>query len=325
MEFSEHQSEFVYEPAKPLGIELLDQSEDELDEMTALADAVQKLSWKDARSAFYFGGWLAIAPICGVLDWRPHIWVTAPAGAVKSWLAENVARPLLGDIALHTQGDTTEAGLHQCLGNDARPVVFDEFDSDNQRNEQRRENVLRFARSASSRTSARSYKGTPSGTAQSYTPQSCIVVFGVNVPNLKRADAERWTILEMKKLTGTDREKAHDDCGKLLNLSLHQDGFAERFRARLIRMAPTILANARAFGKVIRGQSLDQRIGDQFGALLAGFHSLVSDGTLTEQQAKDWLAEHKFDFSEHQPDAIDSDEQRALAVLLEAQIAAMKQ
>jgi nucleoid-associated protein YgaU len=29
-------------------------------------------------------GWIALAPICGAMRWRPHLWLTAAAGAGKA-------------------------------------------------------------------------------------------------------------------------------------------------------------------------------------------------------------------------------------------------
>ena len=73
-------------------------------------------------------GWVALAPTCGCLDWRPHIWLTGGAGTGKS-LIHRFISPLLHDMGVPVSGNTTEAGLRQTLKSDALPVVFDEAES----------------------------------------------------------------------------------------------------------------------------------------------------------------------------------------------------
>src|SRR3546814_8012987 len=75
-------------------------------------------------------GWIAIAVICGALNWRPHVWLTGSSGSGKSWLLDNVIRPLIGAIAVYCQSNSTEAGIRQTLATDARPVLFDEAESE---------------------------------------------------------------------------------------------------------------------------------------------------------------------------------------------------
>jgi hypothetical protein len=38
-----------------------------------LFELLRRFSWKNIDDAELVLGWLAIAPICGVLKWRPHI------------------------------------------------------------------------------------------------------------------------------------------------------------------------------------------------------------------------------------------------------------
>jgi putative DNA primase/helicase len=51
-------------------------------ELVAIA---RQFSWEktDASSAFLLG-WIVLAPVCGALDWRPHIWITGGAGTDKA-------------------------------------------------------------------------------------------------------------------------------------------------------------------------------------------------------------------------------------------------
>ena len=62
-------------------------------------------------SAHFLLGWLVLAPVCGALNWRPHIWLTGGAGTGKTTILKLFIRPLLGGVVQSATGGTTEAGL----------------------------------------------------------------------------------------------------------------------------------------------------------------------------------------------------------------------
>ena len=61
------------------------------------------------------------ATVCGALPWRPHLWVTSETGAGKTWVLDNLVRPVLAALALLAQGKTTEAGLRASSGSTRGP------------------------------------------------------------------------------------------------------------------------------------------------------------------------------------------------------------
>lgn len=44
----------------------------------------ERLLWERPIYATLLAGWCVVAPMCGALDWRPHIWVTSKAGGGKA-------------------------------------------------------------------------------------------------------------------------------------------------------------------------------------------------------------------------------------------------
>src|SRR3546814_6554229 len=93
-----------------------------------------------------------MAVICVALNWRPHVWLTGRSGSGKSWLLDNVIRPLIGAIAVYCQSNSTEAGIRQTLATDARPVLFDEAESEDAKAQVRIQQVLELAGQSSSET-----------------------------------------------------------------------------------------------------------------------------------------------------------------------------
>ena len=59
--------------------------------------------------------------------WRPLVSIIGPSDAGKSTLLQQVIVPVLGEWTIAADR-STEAGLRQAIGNDAAPVLVDEFD-----------------------------------------------------------------------------------------------------------------------------------------------------------------------------------------------------
>ena len=280
---------YLYEFESPLVVPLDDPMG--IDESRRFLALVDRLRWERPISGRLLSGWIAVAPICGALSWRPHIWITGPSGSGKTWVMDNLITPVLGAMCLHCQSNTTEAGLRQILGMDALPVVFDEAESDDQRGQARLANVLELVRQASSESGAPIIKGTVGGSAKIFRIRSCFAFSSVaGGPQLK-ADTSRVSILAIRSdIRGDAKERF---------LSLERDrtalltpDYINRIRARTIRMIPTIRESARVFAEVGSESSIfgSRRMGDQIGALLAGAWALWSDNVITPDEARDKLS-----------------------------------
>jgi hypothetical protein len=158
-----------------------------------LLKLVQKFKWRYPRDAYLLLGWLAIAPICGVLNWRPHIWVHGPAETGKSTL-HTLLKCCCSPLALSADGGSSEAGIRQTLGLDSLPVLIDEFESD----QATIKGILKLARTASSSDDPL-LRGTPEGRAQAFAARSTFAFFAVNPLGMSVADESRIVMLELMK------------------------------------------------------------------------------------------------------------------------------
>jgi putative DNA primase/helicase len=306
----------IYEGALEIPVD----SGDGADNRTAarLIELCEMLSWERPLYGKLLAGWLAIAPICGALVWRPHLWLTGPSGSGKSWSVANIISPIVGDSAIHVQGATTEAGLRQKIGSDALPVVFDEAESEDKRGQQRLEGVLELARQASSESKARITKGSAGGGAIDYMVRSCFLFASIGVAAVKKADVSRVTVLQLRKNNGPGSQE-HFEIVKALWLdTVQRKGFAEQIRARSLANAKTLRANAETFSSVAVEFTGDKRSADQLGTLLAGAFSLTSTRIATEEFANDWMA--KQDWTGFKAEEIDNDENQCLSHLFAASI-----
>lgn len=304
---------YIYEAAAPMSVEVDDSLG--VDDANKLLDIAELVNWEHDISARLFAGWCAVAPVCGALTWRPHVWLTGPAGSGKTWVMDKIARRLFGAVGLAVQSETTEAGLRQTLGQDARPVTFDEIEGEDERAQMRVQNVLALARQASSETGAVIIKGSALGVAKTYRIRSCFGFSSIGVGVDKYADVTRVTVLSV-----LDKNRVSGSKEKFKRLSGMVDetltaAYAQRFVARSIRLLPQIRANAATFAAAGAAVLGSQRVGDQVGALLAGCYSLFADDVIGADEARDWVAEQTWVEQRSVQDV--TDEQRCLQRILE--------
>lgn len=309
------QSWYFYENAKSIN----GPSDETLSDQVCaeLVKIARKFSWEktDASSAFLLG-WIVLAPVCGALDWRPHIWITGGAGTGKTTILKYFMRPLLGGICQSATGGTTEAGLRGTLKSDAIPVVFDEFEQNEARDKQTVQNVLSLARIASSE-GGKIYKGTTSGGANSFEIRSMFCVSSINVNLIQKADVDRFCVLGLIKDNNKKEDSWRSFEQRILKTCTDDNG--RRLVARTLKNIPVIRQNAKTFSTAL-GRKFGARFGDQNGTLLAGFFSLTPSGcevvsldvALAMVESMNWEAD--------KPDVDETDERKCLSHIIDSMV-----
>lgn len=277
-----------------------------------------ELNFERKINGHFLAGWCFLAPICSALDWRPHIWLTGERGTGKSWIQEYLVDPLVGSGAFRTQGSTTEAGIRQTLKQDGRSVIFDESESEDQTGRRRLQSVIELARQASSSSSSGIVKGSAGGEAQVFFVRSMFMFGSINVAITQASDESRITVLSLKKhnksVAETERFHAFD---KKVS-ALLTDELTSSIRARAYKMIPTIRHNAKVIARAIAEHLGSQRMGDQYGALLAGALAYMTNEEVTLDEAREYVS--KIDFSEAQESESVRDDERLLSIILESQV-----
>ena len=313
----EHRTHYVYE-ALPriktgLSTEMSTAQAHELHTLCTL------LNWENKSFGSFFAGWLVIAPVCGALTWRPHIWLTGGSGSGKSWVSQKVVMRVLGDIALSAQGETTAAGICQALGQDARPVVFDEAEGEYQRAAENLQSILALVRASSSDDSGNILKGGKDGAGISYATKSAFC-FGAIVPQIPQtADKNRIIVLALRESSRTeaDRRKFSEQIEPLSKRILTEE-FALGLRARTLRHFSTLQKNIAVFASVLADKLGSQRMADQYAPLAAGDYLLHTTKLVSKDEARAWIARQNWD--EPQEIANTRDELKLLAQIVESPI-----
>ncbi|TKV13238.1 bifunctional DNA primase/helicase [Citrobacter sp. wls619] len=262
-------SRFVYERAKALG----DISESAISDAEGqkILDTARLFRWERVVSADLLCGWLFLAPICGALNWRPHAWITGGAGSGKTSVMDKFVRILMPQGSpLFANGDSSEAGLRQALGSEARPLLIDETEADTQKAKAKIEQVIGLLRQSSSETVAKTYRGTVSGSHQAFALRAMACLSSIGVSLEQAQDIERVEVLHLRPKT----DRVNDTPWEILSGHLRELAadmhIGDRMMRRAIDMAGTINTAIEVFSRAAAVTLESQRNGDQIGALLAG-------------------------------------------------------
>ncbi len=289
-------------------------------EAGVIVSIANRFRWEVPASGTLLLGWVVLAPICGALRWRSHIWLTAGAGSGKSQILDRFVAPLLGDLSLVVVGATTEAGLRQTICSDAVPVVFDEAESNEKGDQQRMQAILSLARVASSESSAEMLKGSPSGDVSRYRVRSMFLMSSIATALKQGADKSRFAQLTLRSPTEMGKEERESHWQNLdRDLEHHvTPELARRLIARTVSLIPVIRQAVVVFSAAAARHFDSQRLGDQYGTLMAGAWSLLSNEVPTKEEAEHCIACH--DWESYSQSTEVPDEARCIQTILQRQV-----
>lgn len=311
--YREYKSKFVYQVANSAMIPGEDFATTE--EMSKFANALERLSWKKPSSPKLLLGWMMAANITGSLKWRPHIWITGPSGSGKSFVINSIIAKLFKGNTTEMLGTTTEAGIRQSLGFDARPMIFDELETDDERSSERVKNIIELCRQACSETDAQIIKGSAHGKSLAFSIRFAAVVSSIR-PNLQHEqDKNRFALLELirEKNDFTGETGIEKTFRKLLSKS-----FIEKFYSRSVHKLDLLLKNKEVIFNVMSSK-YNSRFADQYGTMIAGYFAAMQDSVVVLEEAT-WAIDHLIDLSDEADDTVygGADEDNLLSEVLES-------
>jgi putative DNA primase/helicase len=314
---SEIKSSFVYQMARPMPALSATPATDT--DGQYLLDVAKMARWQKPGSSLMLVGWAFLSPVCGSLKWRPHIWLTGPAGSGKSSIQSSFLNPLVRGIARSFQGDSTEPGIRQNLQADAIPVIIDEAEPNDEADRKRVAAILRMIRQASSESEAETAKGTVSGEGVHYHIRSMFCLASISTMLDKDSDLSRVTPLQLRgPAKSGDTEDHWPELEAELTKIDEDSTWPQRLLARALGMMPTILATVKVFTTVAAKKFGSQRRGDQFGTLVAGSWCLTRSDVPSEAEAKALL--DSYDWRDHSTEGDPDDPHRALSAIMSSLI-----
>lgn len=300
---NEFESHFVYIRSE----DILPNMDEELsrEDLALFEQLCNMFAWEYPACGTLLAGWLMVAPICGALKWRPHIYITGMSGTGKSTIYDHILARTLGNGTTAALGDSSKAGLAQSGKIDALPIIFDEIENDSKADEMRNEAVLKMARYSSSNQKGKSLKGRADQSgAEEYTCRSAFC-FSSITPSVKHyADYTRITLLPLTVNHSADKMIAihhFDKITQLISQLMGDDEDDYAFSNKFITYATRNVMNIIISYKILKPMAhktltgFTARIADQIGMLLAGYWAYKSSAPITPQEAATLLAKFKWE------------------------------
>ena len=209
-ELYDNDSKYVYERAQfmPYGTETPLSCE----EAQKILDINNAVLWEDPVYGLLLSGWLLLAPYGGILRWRPYVWIDGMSGAGKSWILENISRPLVTTLfGIRGRGTSSPAGIRQAGENSTKPFDMDEMDGRSKKDIENIDQNLQIFRESSSGTEhgSATLQGTQDGSGRQWIVQSMALFASISTRLIDRADRSRFTVITLgrRKIDIEEKEK----------------------------------------------------------------------------------------------------------------------
>lgn len=219
----------------------------------------------------------------GVLDWRAHMWLSAPTSSGKTTL-QNIIREMLGAWCVFTE-DSSEAAIRQALDQDTLAVLIDEAEGHD--NPERMQRLLNLIKKASA--GAKILRGTAEHKVQEFIARSCFLLSSVLHAPLRGEDRNRIVILEMRKVP--------DNADQLPLETATYRKWGPAFQRRMIDHWERWGSTYSAYKAAIRAVGFGGREQDTYGTLLACADLLLYDYAFdaivpTDEPGRERIAAH---------------------------------
>lgn len=257
-------------------------------------------NWKADYAPELLFGWAYASVISGALRWRPHAGLTGPAQSGKSTLMRGIGH-ILWPLALVKEGTSTEAGIRQSLGYDAKPILLDELEPESGRDRSRVERIVKLMRSSSSADGAIA-RGTLEGRAINFSTRSMFLVGAINLYRISAADTSRLVKLELDR---HDSGEARRSNAHILQLIEKLDGVGPAFCQSAIDHAGDILASINVVHRAL--PVVQERQADNLATLLAAAWVAKNGRAITSREAHN-VAKNYSAMIEDQRDGVELDD-----------------
>lgn len=254
-------------------------------EAYALRQICEAVTWENKLSGSLLAGWLVIAPLCGAIPFRPHLYINGESQSGKSTVIDKIIRGALGKISVNVDGGTTEAGVRQIMEVDARPMVYDEAEGS-----PAMAGVIELARKSSSGAVIKKF-------GQGFMKVRFAACFSaVNPPVNKTSDESRMLFMMIKKNLRPTAMEEYDDLLEKIEKTITHD-FPNRMLTRTLQNMDALFENIKVFQRAARKVIKGARASEIVGCVLAGLYILSKTDIATPEFAEKWIAEH--DWTNH--------------------------
>jgi len=281
--------------------------------------------WANPQAHYAALGWALISNFGGCLNWRPHIFISGKIGSGKSWLLDNLIKPIVGDYAHYGSGSDTEPGIRRSIMQEPRPVVLDEMKIKTKKDESNIQNILNLIRNSSSDASAKITMASANGGTIHFNVRSPFCLSSDQIPFESEDLKTRILSCELETPQSIDRERHERTKAKESAEFLPVLNNPDIFRIRIFQKLQDILDDIYFLQNDEQALKSDackffdtNRNRANWAPLLAVIFHLTNDGKLSDDLnlATQWLCDHVWNWKDDQNGSY-GDEDGIIYTLLE--------
>lgn len=255
-------------------------------EVREMLRIIKELAWRQdsrALSEMTLFGYLYMAPICGLLTWRPHVWLDGARGDGKTWVVQNIVNRILGPHCEMVKSNSTESGLRNLLHARFIPTGFDEAEGSSTRDKARMEEIISLARHTSSETSAVVAQGVSGGgSSRCYEVSSMFFFASIATRIDKPSDKTRFARISLGPGV---RGQSFIEKIEVPALKLFTPTFTDKFIARAVVNGKNVADVIRVMTAALMLNGMERRVADVYGVFAAGAWMALRDGVPENEQA----------------------------------------
>jgi len=263
-------------------------------ERRLILSLVKTVRWEKEVSGDMLAGWMMNAVIPGMLDWRPHLWMSGNRGTGKSKVMEKIIAPILGPFCRKMSHSTTIPGILQEIDGASVSIVMDEMESNVDKSKRATADMIDVARKISSDAGYRRVTS-PNGKKRVQICVSMMCFISISVGLAQASDRSRFTVLPLRIPTDKSKMSMNYRLMEELSAAIPKD-LGEKIYYYMLEHWAIHQQNIQLFSEVFSVQHNDQRAGDQYGTLLAGRWLLEHTRLATRDEAMQMVTKDDYSY-----------------------------
>lgn len=263
-------------------------------ERRMIISLVKTVRWEKECSGDMLMGWLMNAVIPGMLDWRPHVWMSGNKGTGKSKVMEKIIAPILGPFCKKMSHSTTLPGILQEINGASISIVMDEMESNSEKAKRITAEMVDVARKVSSDAGYRRVTS-PNGKKRIQSCVSMMCFISISVALAQASDRSRFTVLPLRIPSDKSKMSMNYRLMEDLSAALPKD-LGEKIYYFMLENFKIHQKNIETFAEAFTIQYGEQRAGDQYGTLIAGRWLLENPRLVTKAEAKIMVAREDYSY-----------------------------
>ncbi|MCA3083124.1 MAG: bifunctional DNA primase/polymerase [Rhodocyclaceae bacterium] len=261
-----------------------------------IVDHILSLPFESRAVAHAVAGWTALAPLCGMIEPRAHLYVDGASGSGKSTLQTGIIKFLNHNMLNWGAGTTTAAAIRQSNDHDSKPNFVDEFEGNTEKSRDRIDGLLELLRNSFDGSVDKKGSAAGKGVRQyRLTHMYCVSSIASQVG--LAADKQRIIQATLQKFpTGERGQKIKQDYREIFGdeSEKNKEKLSSQFLARVFSNVARTLRTIDVFLHIMPEYIEKMRGQKMYANLFGALYAFANDAIPSVEEAKAFLTQAEF-------------------------------